>query len=300
MSQKSNCYYDTKRQWKMNIVYRMRVCNKKIFFDWFIFKNKQIQKIWMKMLKQKNHIVMNENDWTNNVINFKWFQQFFESYIKITNEYRMLIVDDHDSHITNEIIRFCVVHKIVFFCLFFHFIDFLQFFDVNIFDFFAHYYRKNLREFIRYDKYYNVDVVDFLKCVQSIKHEEMTSKNIVFAWRKTELISFDFEIVLTKFSKIFSKSNISNRTFTSFQLQLITKHDRVIFFIVFIFHNVSNIIFLTERLKNDEIFIVQRFAIIDKLIKITIATQTKIQLHKIINKNMMKLKTKKKKSEKSL
>ena len=148
---------------------------------------------------------MSENDWTNNIISIKWFKQCFESQTRnIKNEQRLLIVDDHDLYFINEIIRFYVAYKIILLYLFSYFIDFLQSLNVRVFNLFTYYYRKRFWNIIKYDKYYNVDQINFLKFVQTIKHEEITSINIEFVWRKVELVLFNSNIVLTKFSKLFA------------------------------------------------------------------------------------------------
>lgn len=44
---------------------------KRKLHDYFLFKNKQIKKIWIDVLKFENVILMTENDWINNEIDFR-------------------------------------------------------------------------------------------------------------------------------------------------------------------------------------------------------------------------------------
>jgi DDE superfamily endonuclease len=61
------------------------------------------------------HICTSENEWTDNVLgseNLKWRFELQSAAIQ-KGEYRILIVNGHDSHVTTEAIRSCTKHNIV-------------------------------------------------------------------------------------------------------------------------------------------------------------------------------------------
>ncbi len=75
--------------------------NERVLKPWIIFKGKLQQKTWYEVLKE-DHIALSENGWTDNELSLAWIQKCFDSETKICqkDEYRMLLIDDHASHIT--------------------------------------------------------------------------------------------------------------------------------------------------------------------------------------------------------
>ena len=73
----------------------------------------------MNELKRVKNIVISGKGWTNNRLAFEWFKRVFDSYSKKRQqgEYRLLILDGHASHITSEVIQFCINEKIILACL---------------------------------------------------------------------------------------------------------------------------------------------------------------------------------------
>ncbi len=91
--------------------------NERVLKSWIIFKEKVQQKIWYEVLKE-DHIAVSENDWINNELNLVWIQKCFDSETKIhqKDEYWMLLIDDHASHIITQMIDYCVSQKIILLC----------------------------------------------------------------------------------------------------------------------------------------------------------------------------------------
>ena len=70
-------------------------------------------------------------------------RDYFELAIRryLQGEYRILIVDGHASHVSNEFIRFTHEHKIVCLCLPAHSTYLLQPLDVGVFGFLKRNYK---------------------------------------------------------------------------------------------------------------------------------------------------------------
>jgi len=108
--------------------------NERVLKSWIIFKEKLQQKIWYKIL-QEDHIALSENDWINNELSLVWIWKCFDSEIKICqkNEYWMLLIDDHASYITIQMIDYYVSQKIILLCLSIYITHLLQSLDVEVF-----------------------------------------------------------------------------------------------------------------------------------------------------------------------
>ena len=207
--------FDDNREW----IFFIKCVNilSEVLKMWIIFKEKQMQKSWIKILND-DHIIISENEWINNEIEFIWLKQCFESKTrrKQKEQYRLFIIDDHQSHLINKIIEFIENHKIIILCLSFHFINLLQPLNVNIFDSLAQIYKNELEALSRMSIEYYIDKVDFLKIYQKTRSTVMTSRVIQSAWRKFELLSLNLEIVLkTLFFRNLRSKTFFEMTFTS-------------------------------------------------------------------------------------
>jgi hypothetical protein len=92
--------------------------------SWTIFKGKVVAKSWgqtMKRLGEQGwHISTSPNGWTDNELGLEYLKTHFEPQTQETHSelgYRILIIDGHASHVTIEVIKFCVQHKIILLCL---------------------------------------------------------------------------------------------------------------------------------------------------------------------------------------
>ena len=80
--------------------------------------NKAIQLDWVEDIKAGKHnvfITSLPSGWTNNDIGLAWLEQVFDRYTKAKAQrsYRLLIIDGHGSHITQDFINYCDQNKIL-------------------------------------------------------------------------------------------------------------------------------------------------------------------------------------------
>lgn len=164
-----------------------------------IFKGKKQMKAWHEALpkgpdgKSIGVIGCSESGWTNNAIGYEWVVEFeAQSRKRQQGEYRQLIVDGHESHITIKTVQFCIENKIILTKLPPHSTHLLQLFDVGIFGPLAIYYRDGLQN-LKYS-YFNVDKVDFIEIYYAARTKALSEKNILHAWRDCGYFPFDPEV----------------------------------------------------------------------------------------------------------
>lgn len=126
----------------------------------------------------------------------------------LQGEHRMLIVDGHASHVSNEFIRFTREHKIVCLCLPAHSTHLLQPLDVGVFGPLKRNYKTLLAEKTRVTTY-NLDKADFISLIQKARRRGISAQNIQSAWRATGLIPYNPSAV---FRKLSASTNTDNDT----------------------------------------------------------------------------------------
>jgi DDE superfamily endonuclease len=102
-----------------------------------IFKGENVSKSWIpkKELLQGWHVSCNTKGWTSNEHGVEWLKKCFEPAIrdKADGQFRLLICDGHDSHISAEFIRHCISNHIVLLLLPPHCSHLMQPLDVGVF-----------------------------------------------------------------------------------------------------------------------------------------------------------------------
>ena len=171
---------------------------------WIIFKGKQQQVVhWEALSKEQvlGHIAYSENGWTDNELGLLWIKDCFHEVTKregLGDKYRLLIIDGHQSHITNEAIEFCEAHKIILLCLPAHSTHLLQPLDVSFFGPLANIYRKQLLEVTHFASHVSVNKQEFIECYCKARKavgRELVIKN---AWKKAGLSPWDPHVVIGK------------------------------------------------------------------------------------------------------
>ncbi len=138
--------------------------NERVLKSWIIFKEKLQQKIWYKVLKE-DHIVLSENDWIDNELSLVWVQKCFDSETKICqkDEYWMLLIDDHASHITTQMIDYCISQKIILLYLSTHITHLLQSLNVEVFASLTTAYKTHVQRVTQFEISYSINKTNFLK-----------------------------------------------------------------------------------------------------------------------------------------
>jgi len=117
-----------------------------------IFKAKSIQEQWFKkdfLTKHSNwHVTFSENGWTSNDIALEWLEKVFLPQTKPSDfaDARLLIVDGHGSHTSDEFMTICYLNNVYMLFLPAHTSHVLQPLDLRCFSSLKTAYRRFLRE----------------------------------------------------------------------------------------------------------------------------------------------------------
>src|SRR5438270_7950606 len=101
-----------------------------------ILKGKNLLNTWIPLDTVNSwHYSCNTKGWTSNVYGEQWIQDCFDvaTKEKANGQYRLLICDGHDSHISTQFVHYCIDNKIVVFLLPPHSSHLLQPLDVGVF-----------------------------------------------------------------------------------------------------------------------------------------------------------------------
>ena len=165
-----------------------------------IFAGKENQYIWRHTLKGRGSTSATESGWTNNEIGLKWLQECFEPQSKERQrgQYRLLLLDGHCSHVTNEAIEFCIAKDIVLLCLPAHSTHLLQPLDVGIFLPLTISYKSELEALCNCQFGWTIDKIRFIEIFLRARDRIMSSSNILGAWSKAGLFPHCPEAVLSR------------------------------------------------------------------------------------------------------
>ena len=155
--------------------------------SWTIFKGKLNLEKWHKTMERIGlsdsgyHICTSENGWTDNELGVAYFEEHFEPHTRSTlkGEYRILVVDSHDSHITTQALQFCIRNKIILLCLPPHTTYMLQLLDIGVFGPVALVYKGMITERYTFGSLYNIDKCAFLEIWHTAREKAITTSNII-------------------------------------------------------------------------------------------------------------------------
>jgi hypothetical protein len=86
----------------------------------FESKNCTLRNIWVADIetgKHSVHVTSTPSGWTNNETRLGWLEQVFDCYTKqkamLERSWRLLIIDGHGSHLTQDWFDYCKAHRII-------------------------------------------------------------------------------------------------------------------------------------------------------------------------------------------
>lgn len=137
--------------------------------------------------------------WTNHVLSYAWLTEVFEPNTRPVQpkDWRLLIVDGHDSHVTIEFISFCEDHLIKLYCLPSHITHLLQPLDVGMFAPLQKFYGQAVDRLIRRGNI-GLHKGNFLPLYLEAREKAYISQNIQAAWETAGIAPFNPRKVLSK------------------------------------------------------------------------------------------------------
>jgi DDE superfamily endonuclease len=141
---------------------------------------------------------ISKSGYTNDRLSFEWIKHFnSQTKAMKKGKYRMLIMDGHGSHLTNEFINYCWTEDIVPFLLPAHTTHLLQPLDIGVFQSYKHYHQESLEESVRYGGS-DYTKLDFLAGLTKIRKHTFKPSTIRSAFQKAGLIPFCPVVVFDK------------------------------------------------------------------------------------------------------
>jgi hypothetical protein len=141
---------------------------------------------------------VSDNGWTNNTLGLDWLKHF-DAHTKhqCKGAYRLLILDGHESHQSQDFKDYCEEHKIVTLCMPPHSSHILQPLDVGCFASLKLKYSQRVRGLAR-NRIFHIDKMGFLPAFRDAFNMSITKENIQGGFRGAGLVPFNPQAVLEK------------------------------------------------------------------------------------------------------
>jgi DDE superfamily endonuclease/Tc5 transposase-like DNA-binding protein len=168
-----------------------------------IWKGKQHQSNWYKTDDKGDRkgwtYAFSDNGWTDNDLGYEYIQAFDRATASKSpaNEHRLVIMDNHGSHVTWRFIKFALERRIVLVCLPPHSTHLLQPCDVGLFQPLQAAYGRQVDNHCRAG-HTGVNKESFLKLYSEARKIAFTKDNILAAWRGTGLAPYNPNAVLKR------------------------------------------------------------------------------------------------------
>ncbi len=154
--------------------------------------------MWYEAISSQWMIAVNENGWTINKIGLIWLKTVFNEHTKMctVEQYWLLILNSHESHMISEFDWFCLNNAIITLCMPLHLLHLLQSLNVSCFSLLKHTYEHQVKICMQL-KHNHIDKLDFLKAFKPACTAALSSSNIHSRFAAAELVSYDSEWVLS-------------------------------------------------------------------------------------------------------
>ncbi len=143
-------------------------------------------------------VTISETDYSNDWISLQWLKHFdCFSWKHQKRAWRLLLMNDYESHHTSEFLSYCEDNKIISFNLSAHITHLLQSLNVYVFQSLKYWHSKTINWAVQM----NDEIffkIKFLTVFNEFWTKVFKESIIQSAWKHTDLISFDSKIVLNK------------------------------------------------------------------------------------------------------
>ena len=155
-----------------------------------VAKGVLIQERWFKGIECGDiAIAVSDTAYVNDILSFLWLQHWERLTRPNSRQYRLLVLDGYDSHLTYEFVKFCIDSKVEVLKLPPHSTHFLQPLDVVVFQQWKHWHAQELDYAIRHGVG-DFNKLAFFSALESIRSKALTPRNINSAWRRCGMIPY--------------------------------------------------------------------------------------------------------------
>ena len=168
-----------------------------------------LQNIWLDEFDSKEHDCFTSSltGWINEDLSLSWLTNVFDRAIKekarFERKYRLLFIDEHNSHVNMKFLDWCDKHKILIAVYSSHSTHRLQPLNVSLFSSLINFYSQNVSDWMhKIQRYSNIIKRDFFELFWSAFHRAFTPKNILSEWEKIDLQPLNSARVLDQIKSI--------------------------------------------------------------------------------------------------
>jgi hypothetical protein len=139
---------------------------------------------------------MSENGWTNNVLGLEWLKHF-DAHTKTRQRgvYRLLILDGHKSHLSQDFKDYCLENKILTLCMPAHSSLVLQPLDVVLFLPLKRKYSQKVRD-LAHQRVFHINKEGFLPAFRDAFFYVFTTQNCTTAFQASGLVPLNAQVVV--------------------------------------------------------------------------------------------------------
>jgi hypothetical protein len=143
-------------------------------------------------------IATTENGWTTNEVGLDWIKHFNKHTAPRTvGQYRLLVLDGHESHHSTEFELYCQANNIITLCMPAHSSHYLQPLDVGCFGPLKRAYGHQIEGLMR-TSITHISKLEFLQAFHSAFYAAMTTKNIQGGFAGAGLVPYEPDKVISK------------------------------------------------------------------------------------------------------
>jgi hypothetical protein len=164
-----------------------------------IFKGKSLQTTWFRPNNVPDWLYTSSaNGWTSNDIGLRWLRDIFLPETKPVqiDDYRLLLVDGHDSHVTTQFMYECHQNRVQLVYLIPHSSHVLQPLDLSCFSAIKSRYRAQIADLARYEDSAPVKKIRFVQYYDKARRESLTPFYIRAGWKAAGIYPWDPRKVL--------------------------------------------------------------------------------------------------------
>jgi hypothetical protein len=141
---------------------------------------------------------VSENGWTNNKLGLEWLKHFnAHTKARQVGVYRLLILDGHESHQSQDFKDYCLEHKILTLCMPAHSSHILQPLDVVCFSPLKLKYSQRVRDLAR-RRVFHINKEGFLPAFRDAFLDVFTIENCKKAFEASGLVPINAQVVLDR------------------------------------------------------------------------------------------------------
>ena len=160
-------------------------------------------------MSEEIRVITSKSDFIFDVITIEYLKHYIQhSNAESNAEWKLMLMNNHDSHVTSEFILLANENRIRFFSFISHLTHIMQPLDVEIFRFYKHYHDKVLRKSV-VNSFAEYSIAHFLNNLTQIRNNIFSKDTIQHAFQKSEMWSINVNKCIKKFMK-YSSSFMSS------------------------------------------------------------------------------------------